>query len=176
MKRRLVTLAAATSLLLCIVTVVLWIRSYWRYDEAGRYETRDDTYRTWTVRSVLGELDYRQSHSGPYEPALEPERGWSYASDLVSPTQTLKAAQALPGRSGTSRFLGFGFVHNEIWGDRVIAIPHWFIVLLFAILPALRLRAAIRSRRHGLAGLCPTCSYDLRATPDRCPECGSSIA
>ena len=54
--------------------------------------------------------------------------------------------------------------------------PHWSVVLVTAILPAARMVSAVRRRSRRGGNLCPSCGYDLRATPDRCPECGSNAA
>jgi hypothetical protein len=51
-------------------------------------------------------------------------------------------------------------------------LPWWFLTLVPAAGFAAGLRS-LRRRRVREAGLCPACGYDLRATPDRCPECGT---
>jgi hypothetical protein len=53
-----------------------------------------------------------------------------------------------------------------------LALPNALALPLLGVLPFEYLRRAKRANRAARAGLCAACGYDLRATPDRCPECG----
>jgi hypothetical protein len=73
----------------------------------------------------------------------------------------------------TSRSRGGAPYH---WMDREVWIPYWLLAILFAVSPAWWLIVTRRRRiqkQRRLNGQCIRCGYDLRATPDRCPECGA---
>ena len=64
-------------------------------------------------------------------------------------------------------------------GFRAFVVPPWMVAAASGILPALWLHRRVapwRERRRATAGLCRACGYDLRASPDRCPECGERPA
>ena len=66
---------------------------------------------------------------------------------------------------------------NEPGGMLMLRVPHWQLLAATAAPLALWLALTIRPRRKGKdAGRCRWCGYDLRATPDRCPECGRPAA
>lgn len=53
--------------------------------------------------------------------------------------------------------------------------PYWSVAAVTFLAPANRMLYLFRSRRRLKNGLCRQCGYDLRATSDRCPECGAAI-
>ena len=55
-----------------------------------------------------------------------------------------------------------------------LTVPYWGAEIFFLVLPLVVSLRWWRGRRNrNRQGLCPTCGFDLRATPDRCPECGT---
>ncbi|MDQ3623823.1 MAG: hypothetical protein M3463_15255 [Verrucomicrobiota bacterium] len=57
-----------------------------------------------------------------------------------------------------------------------VIVPFWALPLATAVLPALWLKRRWRQHRRAKGGMCLACGYDLRHTPDRCPECGATPA
>ena len=51
-----------------------------------------------------------------------------------------------------------------------LALPDWLLTLGTSLAPIVWLT---RYRPRAASGLCRRCGYDLRAMPDRCPECGA---
>lgn len=57
------------------------------------------------------------------------------------------------------------------WQYLGLTVPYWAIIVLSGILPAMWI--VLKMREPKIEGnFCASCGYDLRATPQRCPECG----
>ncbi len=138
------------SLLGLLLSVGLWGASYWNIRHRGQ---------KYTCGIKRGAVTWMHNEHGlKYQP--------SYVVGGYSSMRTIWLPHAIMmQRSGTS---GGSVVQVilQLW------MPTLFLSSCFFPLYVLPLR---RRRKRKKLGLCLKCGYDLRASKERCPECGSTF-
>jgi hypothetical protein len=103
-------------------------------------------------------------------------RLWRTPADLAAPYQAAAPAGAAIGPDAEKVFDVAGFSvrrGGSPFNSTVVGAPLWGLTAIAALLPIGWLIAAVRRSRRIGRGQCRNCGYDLRATPGRCPECGT---
>ncbi len=67
------------------------------------------------------------------------------------------------------------FLYFSPFGGWTLEVSLWMPTLLCALLPLYSFHLIHRRYKHKKLGLCLKCGYDLRASKDRCSECGAAI-
>jgi hypothetical protein len=196
-KRRLFNVLAAVSLGLLVVIGSLWARSY-RIAHGVRVEksvwpSADScVFRYLSVRLVLGnwivswgreDYDLRRPDGIEWEHAMDLP---TFRKEYVAGIKSYHYAYGV--RSGdTGYFLGVPLWHGfgikrdqrthlgQTFVSNYAVAPAWPATVVMAFLPVLWVTRAVRCRASARRGRCATCGYDMRATPERCPECGTAV-
>ena len=161
MKRALFNLLTVLSLLLGVAAVGRWGRCHLVADQFEHYENG----RYILVMFQDGVIAYVIADESPPSSG-GPLRRWNHAwggtfGGGYDATFGHSVANTTFGVNGTYR-------QRSWW------VGDWIVAMACVILPIFRARTWRRERAARLrSGLCTTCGYDLRATPERCPECGT---
>lgn len=169
--------ALALALLLAIVGSKWWRELSWSNttvtEAARRREGRTLCIAEGSVVCLRGRMEWD-------------EVGWSRWGSKMKDPPTVQLMQ--PG--GLYGFLNIA-PHRALWFEHdqqrssgpglayqqsSLRLPLWPLFALCAAPTALRLSRWCRARRFAERGGCRGCGYDLRHTPDRCPECGRTVA
>ena len=153
-----------------VVVAVFWARSY-PYFERVDWKLWCSQAAGVQVNSSMGSLMLAWTNKGPdrmikrgdfafIRTCEPPTRGPLYeAADLVGPY--VEVAGFTLGTDGSTPL-----------ASNVLTVPYWFVEAVLLGAASLAWRYVRRQSKRAEGQLCARCGYDLRATPERCPECG----
>lgn len=201
MRRRWIILGifAALSCALGILSATMWIRSHYNSDRvsvvSAELEGNIRINQRWLLVSAGGGLNLHltefhrpsQGYLGPmfWQIPAVGERSWAIDNSGGPPVRY----PMLGHRAGKPwAAIGFEFLTQELhYGTLTLpddswlwslTVPYWFIQLIMTAPSVLLIRQWCRLNRRlcqVASDICSNCSYDLRASKDRCPECGRPI-
>jgi hypothetical protein len=179
MKRRLFPILSALSLLLFVAVCVLWVRSYWVAGDLSLNVVRHPTPdlrvgRAYHIRFSCGEVRLAYWHDRGHPSLIQgknPLLYWySRPAEVFWRDERSKLARIGFHSHGNNMALPSGL---DVF-NRFVTVPAWLPAFLLALLPCAWVTSHVRRNRRLVGGHCPSCGYDLRATPERCPECGAA--
>jgi hypothetical protein len=159
---------ALTSLLSLIAVCACWRLSLIRTDFF--------TNGLWVIaqadgKMLVGSCFYEYPVSTPLQHGIEP----AGQGGLGLIEWQMIIGDRIPKGWGHAGF-GYTFLGDAIPNEHIswdFSWPHWSMVVVTAAVPVAWLIGWLARRRRMAHGCCQKCGYDLRATPDRCPECGT---
>jgi hypothetical protein len=178
-RRRLFNFAAVVSLVFCLATVGLWVRSHWMryYVSVGWLGTAPRSFAGVVVDSVRGQLSLsliQGSFVNQNEFDKVTERPWHHFYFGRGPALN----GMFQGRHG------FGYVARTFVNPppgptqitHAIITPDWLPTALFALFPTWHWLSVWRKSRLPQPGHCVVCRYSLTGnTSGICPECGTAV-
>jgi hypothetical protein len=165
--------AYCASVSLFLAMAALWVWSCWQapvfeYDPALR-----ERYVIWAAQGRIC-FDLIVLHGG----STYISRTWGYSTSPVNASESW--GWECGGTDDGWRFLGMQYMHDltVLSGRRqyyVIFVPFWMLMVPASALPIARATKWHFGRRTWRMEhrLCLHCGYDMRASPERCPECGT---
>ena len=129
----------------------------------------------WVLEYWNGELDETKPDGG-----MCTQHGMSSAGAKAATTvASVKTDATAAADNASFAWHGFGYHAdsrkvgpNDRWVRR-LWLPHWGAGVIGAIVPAIWFFRRARRKSRVERGLCGECAYDLRASHDRCPRCGT---
>jgi hypothetical protein len=177
--------AMVGSMLLLAVTCAAWAHSarfkdtisHWRALNLPPEQQLVPGHAHW--RNLTLEIDrgdvYVQRATYAYGTS-PPELGFAWSSTPVQWELFLCSPASPDFRISAAGFSFATWDRFPDWRNAALRVPLWLIASVSGAWPVLGLATMIRRRRAYGEGRCTACGYDLRATPQRCPECGLIVS